>query len=100
MIFDEADEKRKHHVLIIFDVTNDKRRRTLTKALKSFGTRIQKSAFECILDVYQYDRLVARLKKTINKEEDVLKIYRFTDRVETITIGNMKEVEDEKFEII
>ena len=34
-------------VLVIYDITDDKKRLKIAKILKSYGYRIQKSAFEC-----------------------------------------------------
>ncbi|MCR4290567.1 MAG: CRISPR-associated endonuclease Cas2, partial [Candidatus Scalindua sp.] len=37
-------------VVVVYDISNNKRRTKLFKALKNFGTPIQFSAFECILN--------------------------------------------------
>lgn len=42
--------------------------------LKGFGTRVQRSVFECDITYLQFDKLKKRLTKVI-KEEDGLRYY-------------------------
>ncbi len=68
-------------VLVTYDVnteTKDGRRRLrkVATTCKDFGQRVQFSVFECRVNEAQYDSLRTQLLKTINKEEDSLRIYR------------------------
>lgn len=99
-MIEENERSSDYNVLIIFDITDDKRRRRVNKVLEGFGVRIQKSAFECQIDIYQFERLVEKIERIINCEEDVLRIYRFTDLTKTVTFGQYNEVENNEFKII
>ena len=57
---------------VTYDITNDRRRRQVAKALKDFGTRIQYSVFVRQTDRRAYLRLQNRLKKYIDTSEDSL----------------------------
>ena len=54
---EEIDIELKYRVLIIYDITDDKHRLKLSKYLSSFGSRVQKSAFEAKLNKKQYIKL-------------------------------------------
>lgn len=61
--------------MIIYDITDNKRRLKISKTLNGYGKRVQKSAFECILNKKQYGSLVEKLV-TIICEDDLLRIYK------------------------
>ncbi len=41
--------------LVCFDIVSDKIRYRVVKCLKTYGQRVQKSVFECMLNDKQYD---------------------------------------------
>jgi CRISPR-associated protein Cas2 len=92
-------EKRKYLVVVIYDVVDNKRRSKLAKYLKSFGFRIQRSAFECVLDKKNYDKLVGGIDKYISNE-DLLRIYRLTGYADIKLWGSVDEVDFEEVIII
>ncbi|ANQ54516.1 hypothetical protein XJ44_08955 [Thermosipho affectus] len=61
--------------VISYDITNDKRRRKLTKYLESYGVRVQYSVFETELSREQLSILIRELKKRIDEKEDTIRIY-------------------------
>ncbi len=63
------------HVVITYDISDDKRRTKIHKALKSYGQWMQFSVFECTLTVAEYTRLRNRLNKLIRPEEDSIRFY-------------------------
>lgn len=77
-------------VLVAYDVNTEskegrRRLRKVATVCKDFGQRVQYSVFECSVTEAQFEDLRARLLKTINKEEDSLRIYRLrVPREETI----------------
>lgn len=75
-------------VVVIYDIPDNKRRLKLSKILKGYGKRVQKSAFECIINKKQYDILVERLKKSI-AEEDLLRIYRIAGGADVKVWGDV-----------
>lgn len=62
-------------VLIIYDITDNKRRTKMVKCLERYGVRVQKSAFEAFLTTRKYDELVARTTRLIDPHTDSLRIY-------------------------
>jgi CRISPR-associated protein Cas2 len=60
---------------ICYDITDDRRRLEVARALKDFGQRVQKSVFEASLDPQDLQRLKSRLERILLLEEDSLRIY-------------------------
>ena len=61
--------------LICYDVVNDHRRTQLSKLLKTYGLRVQKSVFECKLNEQQFQYLQKRASAMINSNEDQVRFY-------------------------
>jgi CRISPR-associated protein Cas2 len=64
------------HVVITYDIGEDKRRTKIHKMLKSYGQWMQFSVFECTdLTEAQYAKLRSRLSKMIKPETDSIRFY-------------------------
>jgi len=63
------------HVVISYDIAEDKRRTKLHKILKSYGQWMQYSVFECDLTDTQYAKLRSRLSKLIKPDQDSIRFY-------------------------
>lgn len=63
------------HVVISYDIAEDKRRTKLHKILKSYGQWMQYSVFECDLTETQYAKLRSRLSKLIKPDQDSVRFY-------------------------
>ena len=68
-------------VLVCYDVSTEtkqgrRRLRRVAKVCESTGQRVQKSVFECKLDVAQFETLERQLLAEINALEDCLRLYR------------------------
>ena len=61
-------------VVVCYDIPDDKRRNKVNNILRGFGTRVQRSVFECDITHPQFDKLEERLTKII-KEGDGLRYY-------------------------
>ncbi len=61
--------------LVCYDIVSDRRRNKVAKLLESYGLRVQKSVFECILDEQQYKTLSKYLTRLVNKREDQVRFY-------------------------
>lgn len=61
-------------IAVCYDISDDRRRTRVSNILKGFGTRVQKSAFECDLTPKQSEKLQQRLAKVLT-EEDGLRYY-------------------------
>lgn len=63
------------HIVISYDIQEDKRRTKIHKILKSYGQWVQFSVFECSLTDTQYAKLRSRLSKLIKPELDSIRFY-------------------------
>lgn len=80
--------------LVIYDVVDNKRRRELVKYLSGFGIRVQKSAFEMLLDKKKTKELKKGLKKLYDSE-DKINIYQFGKFTKITRYGfDIEEKED------
>ncbi len=93
------EKTRKYLVVVIYDITDDKRRSKIAKFLNGYGLRVQRSCFECILDFALYQKLISEIEKYIS-EEDLLRVYRLTGNMEVKTWGILGKLEDDDFIVI
>jgi CRISPR-associated protein Cas2 len=63
------------HVVITYDISEDKRRTKIHKILSSYGQWMQFSVFECNLTATQYTKLRNRLNKLIKSDLDSIRFY-------------------------
>jgi CRISPR-associated protein Cas2 len=65
------------HLLITYDISNDKRRTKLSTLLDKYGYRVNYSVYECELNQTKLDKLIyeIELQKLINKKYDSLRFY-------------------------
>ena len=87
-------------VLVCYDVSTEtkqgrRRLRRVAKVCESTGQRVQKSVFECQLDVAKFEALERELLAEIDLTEDGLRIYRIpgTRGFEVIEHGAFKAVD-------
>ena len=74
-------------IIATYDVSTEtkegrRRLRRVAKVCESMGQRVQKSVFECQVDLMQYEELERRLLAEIDVQEDCLRLYRLTEPVE------------------
>ncbi len=89
-------------VLVCYDVNTEtpagrRRLRRVAKVCESTGQRVQKSVFECQLDVAQFENLERRLLAQIDPSLDCLRLYRIPGSrgFEVIEHGHFKAVDFE-----
>jgi CRISPR-associated protein Cas2 len=87
-------------VLVCYDVNTEtkegrRRLRRVAKVCESTGQRVQKSVFECQLDVAQFEGLERKLLAEINPLQDCLRLYRMpeTRGFEVLEHGTFKAVD-------
>jgi len=71
-------------VIVCYDVNTETRQgrrrlRRVAKICEGNGQRVQKSVFECRLDLAQLETLERRLLTEIDAEHDSLRLYRLAD---------------------
>lgn len=60
---------------VCFDICDARRLRRVADQLENFGVRVQKSLFECYLDMAGLAELKRRLLAEIDEEEDHVRFY-------------------------
>lgn len=71
-------------VIVCYDVNTEtaagrRRLRRVAKVCEGNGQRVQKSVFECRIDLAAMEELERRLLRTIDLETDCLRLYRLSD---------------------
>lgn len=87
-------------VLVCYDVSTEtkqgsRRLRRVAKVCESTGQRVQKSVFECQLDLAKFEALERQLLAEIDLAQDCLRIYRIpgTRGFEVIEHGAFKALD-------
>jgi CRISPR-associated protein Cas2 len=71
-------------IIVCYDVNTEtregrRRLRRIAKVCESTGQRVQKSVFECKVDLMQLEELERRLLAEIKVEQDCLRLYRLAE---------------------
>ena len=61
--------------LVVYDIADPRRLRRIAKKVEKFGVRVQKSVFECMLDVGRRRELEETSRKIMDETEDSMRIY-------------------------
>lgn len=82
-------------IVISYDIISDKRRNKIANTIKDYGTRVQYSVFECILNTEKYAEMIQRILKIYNNIEDTIRVYHICnsckDKIEVYGIGKLTE---------
>ena len=82
---------RPRFLMIAFDVSDNRRRYRVVRALRDYGERVQKSVFECCLRPLERRALLARLDRLIDPDTDRLHVFELPEsdvaRIEVLGIG-------------
>ncbi len=65
----------KEFYVICFDVRDERRLARISNTLENFGTRVQRSLFECYLEEYELRRLKEKLAALGDFTEDQVRYY-------------------------
>ena len=96
---DSTEKGLKYYVLVIYDIAENKRRTKLAKTMKSFGFRVQKSAFEAHLSESKYNKLMSMLNPIV-ENEDSIRVYKIRGSGAVTVIGKEAVCENEDVIII
>ena len=70
-----VEDERRYIVLVIYDITDDRRRTRMVKCLERYGIRVQKSAFEAFLTEKKYERMMELTSGLIDPATGSLRVY-------------------------
>ena len=62
-------------ILIVYDISNDKRRTKLHNVLLDYGSLVQYSVFECHLDAKNLSKMKQAITRVIRKRKDNVRYY-------------------------
>lgn len=84
--------------MIAFDVSDNRRRYRVVRALRDYGDRVQKSVFECRLRPLERRSLLARLDRLIDPETDRLHVFELHEsdvaRIQVLGVGEVTRDSD------
>jgi CRISPR-associated protein Cas2 len=73
------------HLVISYDVTDDRRRERLSRFLRGYAERVQKSVFEGVVPERVVERLRGGITKTIDHGGDSVRLYTLCRRCREAT---------------
>ena len=96
----ERTSSKQLFVLVIYDIVNNKRRTKFAKEMNGYGFRVQKSAFEALIDEALFVKLQRVIPTLIDEKEDSVRIYRMTGYGEVKLFGLNSKLESEEVMIL
>lgn len=66
---------QKQFILVVYDISNDRRRTRLHDLLLGFGTPVQYSVFECLLEDHEIQKMKKSIRKIISPRKDNVRYY-------------------------
>ena len=87
--------------VVSYDIPDDRKRDKVSKTLLDFGSRVQYSVFECILDNKLLEKMTAKLSSLIS-DEDSVRIYALCAKCEGVArvFGKGEVTKDENVFIL
>ena len=80
-------------VVVCYDIADERRLRRVAREAENFGTRVQKSVFECHVDVAHLAEMQQRIARLIDPLADEVRYYRLCPKdVEVIVFDGPGEV--------
>lgn len=62
-------------VVVVYDISSDKRRTKLHNTLLNYGAPVQYSVFECLLDAERLAKMKQAVKRVIRPRKDQVRYY-------------------------
>lgn len=92
--------KKKLYILVIYDITDNKRRVQFAKKMNGYGFRVQKSAFEAMISNKLYRQLLQEIPSMIDVQTDSVRVYKIQGAGEVSLFGDSICLEDEEVIIL
>lgn len=88
-------------IVVVYDISNDKRRTRLHNQLKNYGTPVQYSVFECLLDKAQVKKMKQAVRRIIRPRLDHVRYYFICRECQKkIEVSGRREITAEKESIV
>jgi CRISPR-associated protein Cas2 len=62
-------------IVVVYDISDDKRRTRLHNTLLNYGTPVQYSVFECLLEPEQVNKMKEAIERVIQPRKDRVRYY-------------------------
>jgi CRISPR-associated protein Cas2 len=96
MLMGEKPMTDTRFIVITYDISNDRRRTRLHKRLKDYGTPVQYSVFECLLDPSDIIKMKVAVRKIIKPRIDHVRYYEICAQCKTrVEVTGRREVTSE-----
>ncbi|OGT89102.1 MAG: CRISPR-associated endonuclease Cas2 [Gammaproteobacteria bacterium RIFOXYA12_FULL_61_12] len=80
-------------ILVCYDIIDNRRRYRVERLLQGFGTRVQKSVFECHISPAEYRELIEEAEALIDSAEDSIRLYNLCGKdLQRILVDGVGEV--------
>ena len=88
--------------VVVYDISDDRRRTRLHNRLLRYGSPVQYSVFECLLSDKELHRMLRMIERTIRKREDHVRVYSLCEAClkKTRVYGEGEEVLHETTSIV
>lgn len=89
-------------VVVTYDIQDDRRRARVAKQMENYGTRVQFSVFDCLLDERRLLEMRLALSGLIDPTADSVRLYRLCARCrgQLDVLGAGRIVEDRRVIIL
>ncbi|MBR2216151.1 MAG: CRISPR-associated endonuclease Cas2 [Selenomonadaceae bacterium] len=84
----------KLYALVIYDISDNKKRTQFAKYMQAFGTRVQKSCFEVVLGQPAYNKMMKGIGRYCGAE-DSIRLYRIPGKSQVHQWGVAGPLEEE-----
>jgi CRISPR-associated protein Cas2 len=83
----------KRFILVVYDISNDKRRTKLHTALLDYGTPVQYSVFECLVTEEEQEHLFKAVERVTRPKVDHVRYYPMCERcLKKVVVTSGKDV--------
>lgn len=97
---DMLADPRLHLYLVVYDISNNRKRYRISKFLARYGFRIQRSAFEVIGNPEQERDILSFLLSIVTDKDDLVRMYRLCGNDRVASFGNVGKAFDEEVVIL
>lgn len=85
--FEKFQDRKQPYTLLIYDITDDKRRTKFAKYMECYGVRVQKSAFELRLSNSKLQQMMDGIPNFVSDVDNV-RLYKIPENSKVLNWGN------------
>lgn len=87
---------------VCYDIADDRRRQRLSDVLLDFGTRVQESVFQCLIEPSLAEEMLTRVRRTIEENTDKVHVLAMCDACagRVVLYGTAHQAGDPEYLII